>query len=217
MQTLAEVFENHGNLINLKKGRMLFGLDDPPTKMFLIKKGAAKIYRYSDEGKEVMIDIPGPGKLVTITPFLRGTDHVAYAETLVDSEIYWLPLTKFEEIVDKDPLLMREIAEILAGKWDESCDRVEAFVTRNSLGRLAYMILELSNRYGQKNDGTLKLPFPLTHQDLANITGMFRETVSLSMQQLKKSGIVDSEKHIIIIRDRSRLEEVATSSRQPSS
>jgi CRP/FNR family transcriptional regulator len=217
MRTLKEVFEKNGTLIHLKKGRMLFGLDDPPTKMFLIKTGAAKIYRYSDEGKEVMIDIPGPDQLITITPFLRHTDHVAYAETLMDSNIYWLPLQKFEEAISANPQLLREIAGILANKWDEFCDRVEAFVTRNSLGRLAYMILELSKRYGVQEDGVIKLPFPLTHQDLANLTGMFRETVSLSMQQLKKSGIIDSEKQIIVVKDKAQLETVATSSSQAAS
>ncbi len=196
---------------------MLFGLDDPPTKMFLIKQGAVKIFRYSEFGKELMIDILGAGNLVTITPFLRGTTHVAFAETLIDSDIYWMSQEEFKHLINQEPQFMGEIAEILATKWDESNDRVEAFVTRNSLGRLAYMILELVNHYARVEDGTTKLPFPLTHQDLANLTGMFRETITVSMKQLKKEGVIDSEKQIFLIKDKAKLEKLASSSRKTSS
>jgi CRP-like cAMP-binding protein len=216
MEKLAKLFEKHGILIKIKKGRMLFGVDDPPTKMFLMKSGAAKIYRYSDEGKEVMIDITGPGSLVTITPYLKSVNHVAFAETLVDSEIFWIPISQFKNLVQDEPDVIREIAELLAHKWDEFADRVEAFVTLNSLGRLAYMILELENKYGILENGQPHLPFPLTHQDLANLTGMFRETVSLSMQQLRKMQVIASEKQIITILNKEILEEMAKSSRQAS-
>lgn len=195
---------------------MLFGVDDPPTKMFLVKTGAAKIYRYSDDGKEVMIDIPGPGSLITITPFLKSVNHVAFAETLVDSEIYWMPLNNFKSLFQEDPEMIREIVEFLARKWDEFADRVEAFVTLNSMGRLAYIILELESKYGVDEEGKIHLPFQLTHQDLANLTGMFRETVSLSIQQLKKLGAISSEKQIITILNKHLLEEIARSSRQVS-
>ena len=76
-----------------------------------------------------------------------------------------------------------------------------------SAGRLAYIILELTNRYGKNIDGKLTLPFPLTHQDLANLTGMFRETVSLAIQDLLKAKIISREKQILTVENKKKLEE----------
>ena len=64
-------------------------------------------------------------------------------------------------------------------------------------------------KYGDKSTGKNTLPFPLTHQEIANLTGMFRETISISMQELKKAGIISIDKHLISIENKKGLEECA--------
>ena len=197
-----------------KKGRILFGVDDPPTKMFLVKEGAVKIYRYTEDGKEVMLHIHGPGELITISPLFKNMDHVVYSESLVDTQLFWIPLLQFREFVKENPEVLLEIGKMLADNWDEVEEKIEAFVTHDSLGRLAYVIVALSNKYGKRDRNKIILPFPLTHQELANLTGMFRETVSISMQELKKSGVISIEKHVIVIEDPKKLEEAARAGKQ---
>ena len=209
MSKLVKLFEEKGNLIKTKKGRILFGVDDPTTKMYLVKEGAVKIYRYTEDGKEVMFHIHGPSELITISPLFKDMDHVVYAESLVDTELYWIPLAQFRELVREDAEILIQIGKALTENWDEVEEKIEAFVTHDSLGRLAYIILQLKNRYGEKSDGKVSLPFPLTHQELANLTGMFRETISISMQELKKAGIISIDRHLITVEDNKRLEECA--------
>jgi len=214
MSKLASLFEKHGTLMKTKKGRILFGVDDPPTKMFLVKEGAVKIYRYTEDGKEVMLHIHGPGELITISPLFKNMDHVVYSESLVDTQLFWIPLLQFREFVKENPEVLLEIGKMLADNWDEVEEKIEAFVTHDSLGRLAYVIVALSNKYGKRDRNKIILPFPLTHQELANLTGMFRETVSISMQELKKSGVISIEKHVIVIEDPKKLEEAARAGKQ---
>ena len=214
MSNLASLFEKHGTLMKAKKGRILFGVDDPPTKMFLVKEGAVKIYRYTEDGKEVMLHIHGPGELITISPLFKNMDHVVYSESLVDTQLFWIPLLQFREFVKENPEVLLEIGKMLADNWDEVEEKIEAFVTHDSLGRLAYVIVALSNKYGKRDRNKIILPFPLTHQELANLTGMFRETVSISMQELKKSGVISIEKHVIVIEDPKKLEEAARAGKQ---
>src|SRR3989304_6431242 len=214
MSKLALLFEKHGTLMKTKKGRILFGVDDPPTKMFLVKEGAIKIYRYTEDGKEVMLHIHGPGELITISPLFKNMDHVVYSESLVDTQLFWIPLLQFREFVKENPEVLLEIGKMLADNWDEVEEKIEAFVTHDSLGRLAYIIARLSNKYGKRDRNKIILPFPLTHQELANLTGMFRETVSISMQELKKSGVISIEKHVIVIENKEKLEECARAGKQ---
>ena len=214
MSKLASLFEKHGTLMKTKKGRILFGVDDPTTKMFLVKEGAIKIYRYTEDGKEVMLHIHGPGELITISPLFKNMDHVVYSESLVDTQLFWIPLLQFREFVKENPEVLLEIGKMLADNWDEVEEKIEAFVTHDSLGRLAYVIVALSNKYGKRDRNKIILPFPLTHQELANLTGMFRETVSISMQELKKSGVISIEKHVIVIEDPKKLEEAARAGKQ---
>lgn len=214
MTRLANLFEKYGNLLNTKKGRILFGVDDPTTKMYLIKEGAVKIYRYTEDGKEVMFHIHGPGELITISPLFKEMDHVVYAESLVDTQIYWVPLPQFKELTKEDPEILLEIGKNLADNWDEVEEKIEAFVTHDSLGRLAFIIIHLANKYGQKINRKTTIPFPLTHQELANLTGMFRETISISIQELKKEKIISIEKHLIAIEDKGKLEACARSGKE---
>ena len=214
MSKLASLFEKHGTLMKTKKGRILFGVDDPPTKMFLVKEGAIKIYRYTEDGKEVMLHIHGPGELITISPLFKNMDHVVYSESLVDTQLFWIPLPQFREFVKENPEVLLEIGKMLADNWDEVEEKIEAFVTHDSLGRLAYIIARLSNKYGKRDRNKIILPFPLTHQELANLTGMFRETVSISMQELKKSGIISIDKHVIVVENKEKLEECARAGKQ---
>ncbi len=213
MSKLTEVFEKHGSLIKAKKGRILFGVDDPPTKVYLVKEGAIKIYRYTEDGKEVMLHIHGPRELITISPIFKDMDHVVYAESMVETDLYWIPVPQFREIIKEDPEILMDLGRALANNWDEVEEKIEAFVTHDSLGRLAYIILQLTDKYGAGEAGKKRLPFPLTHQELANLTGMFRETVSISIQELKKSGIISIDKHNVTVEDRDRLEECARTGR----
>lgn len=209
MSKLVSLFEKHGNLMKAKKGRILFGVDDSPTKMYLIKEGAIKIYRYTEDGKEVMLQIHGPGELISISPLFKETDHTVYAESLVATDIHWIPLAQFKEHIEDDPEILMKIGKSLAENWDDLEEKIEAFVTHDSLGRLAYVILQLINKYGGIESGKASLPFPLTHQELANLTGVFRETISISIQELKKAGIISIDKHLIAIEDKEKLEECA--------
>ena len=209
MSKLVKLFEEKGTVMKTKKGRVFFGVDDPPTKMYLVKEGAVKIYRYTEDGKEVMLHIHGPNDLITISPIFRDMDHVVYAESLKDTEVYWIPLKEFRELISESPDVLRDVAAILSDNWDEVEDKIEAFVTHDSLGRLAYIILQLMKKYGDKSTGKNTLPFPLTHQEIANLTGMFRETISISMQELKKAGVISIDKHLISVEDKKGLEEFA--------
>ena len=214
MSGLVNLFKKHGTLMNTKKGRILFGVDDSPTKIYLIKSGTIKIYRYTEDGKEVMLHIHGPNELITISPIFKEMDHVAYAESLIETDLYWIPLPQFKDLVKESPSILIEIGKALADNWDEVEDKIEAFVTHDSLGRLAYVILKLVNKYGIKTRNKSKLPFPLTHQELANLTGMFRETISISMQELKKANIISIDKHYVIIENKDKLENAARSGKR---
>src|SRR3989344_7341602 len=214
MSKLVGLFEKHGTAIKLKKARLLYGLDDPATKMFFVRSGVVKIYRYSEDGKEIVFYLPGQGELVSILPYLLGGNHTHNAETLIDSEISWIEMAQFKSLVNSNPSILLEIAQILASRSKEYAGRVEAFVSRDALGRLAYIILELVNKYSIKTEGKISLPFPLTHQDLANLTGMFRETVSLAIQELTKAKVVSREKQIISVENKPLLEEYSRYGKQ---
>ncbi|MEX0617166.1 MAG: Crp/Fnr family transcriptional regulator [Candidatus Woykebacteria bacterium] len=214
MNKLASIFNRYGALLKAKKGRILFGVDDPPTKIYLVKEGAIKIYRYTEDGKEVMLHIHGQGELITISPLFKDMDHVVYAESLIDTDLLWIPISQFKELIKEDAATLLEIGRSLSDNWDEVEERIEAFVTHDSLGRLAYIISQLAKKHGTKKSSKTTIPFPLTHQELANLTGMFRETISISIQELKKAGIISIEKHYILVEDSERLEECARSGKQ---
>lgn len=67
---------------------------------------------------------------------------------------------------------------------------LQSLMYETSQKKLVAFLLMLSQRFGKKEEKTIKIKIPLTHQDLAGFTGMIRETVSLEMKKLQKQGVI---------------------------
>lgn len=182
-------FQRRG-LVNLPAGSSVPLLR---KHLWLVVRGMVKLSAVSEQGEPLLLALVGPDE-----PFgdSLSCQELLEATTLVDSDLLCLPLAELPE--------RPELALTLVQALSQRCRQSEALVALLGLRLVEERIrgfLELiANDYGQPCDQGLRLPFRLTHQDLASAMNTTRVTVTRIIGQLKEEGwlIGDAQRHLVV-------------------
>lgn len=173
--------------------------------MFLVQQGFARIARLLDSGGELTLDIAGPGDLIGEIAAFGEKRRAGLAQAIEPLRVLSLPAAALESAARRHPELALELAHVLA----ERAARLEARAALNALGdcraRLAGVLIELAERFGQREVSGCRIGLRLTHQELARLIGAARETVTPLLVELRRQGTIDYDRRRILIRDRAAL------------
>lgn len=186
----------------LKSGHIVFRADDPAHHIYLIEAGHVKIYRNSLWGKVVTVGIRKPGDLIGVCEVLADMTRRGYAETLEASMLWSIDGKKFIEILHQRPSLAIKVAAALGGRLREAETMVANLVSMEVDRRLARTLLQLAQQQGMAFDEeSVRLNVPLTQQELAEIIGSCRQTVTTTLQKFRDMNFVHTGKKYIEIRN----------------
>ncbi|MCM3566843.1 Crp/Fnr family transcriptional regulator [Neobacillus mesonae] len=169
----------------------VFMQDDPLDRVFFIQSGKVKIYKTDFTGKEQIVSVLEPGELFPHAGFFRKGKYPAYAEVMEDANLIVIPIDKFEEILISNPELCIKLFKVLGEKIIDLQARLEAQVLHNTFEQIILLLMRLCKTNGEKIGSKYKLTTQFTNRELANMIGTSRETVSRTINQLKK------KKHIL--------------------
>jgi len=185
----------------------VFMQDDPLNRVFFIHTGKVKIYKTDFTGKEQIISILEPGEMFPHAGFFRHGKYPAHAEVLEDAELLVIPIDKFEDILISYPELCIKIFKVLGDKIVELQGRLEAQVLHNTYEQIVLLLIRLCKSNGEKTGKGFKLTTQFTNRELANMIGTSRETVSRTINQLKKKDYINQDAHGFYLIDKSALQE----------
>jgi len=131
-----------------------------------------------------------------------------YYEAMTDSEIYTVDEKVLIDAVASRPILYKDLFSIAGQRLHSTLHGLENLTLENSYHRVAHEILYIAKKFGEKKGGGVVIKIPLTHQDLADILSLTRETVSTAMVQLRKQGLISTNKSIEV-KSIQKLEEEA--------
>lgn len=206
-----------GRAYKLSKGQIIQSTED--RRVFnLISKGYVKRYLISNDGSLGVQVIYGPGDIFPITLAfnvfygfeITESREVFYYETMTDTEIHTVDELTLKDQVAADPSLYRDLMYVSGQRLHSTLHGLENLTLKSSYKRVAHELLYLAERFGEKKPGGVKICLPLTHQDLADILSLTRETVSTGMVELRKKKLLKTDKNIIIP-NMEKLEEEAYS------
>ena len=187
------------------RGRVFYRPEEPGEVLFILKEGRVQLYRISPEGKKLVITTVGPHTLFGEMALLGTKMHNTFAEAIEDCLICVMSRTDLERLILNKPQVALRILEITGKRLREAEERLENMAFKGIPARLASLLLRLGNE-----QGGLEIT-GLTHQDLAESVGTYRETVTQVLNDLKSNGYIDIGRKRITILDRDGLEEVAES------
>lgn len=187
------------------RGRVFYRPEEPGEVLFILKEGRVQLYRISPEGKKLVITTLGPHTLFGEMALLGTKMHNTFAEAIDDCLICVMSRTDLERLILGKPQVALRILEVTGKRLREAEERLENMAFKGIPARLASLLLRLAEEQG--NDEIAGL----THQDLAESVGTYRETATQVLNDLKTQGLIEIGRKRIKVLDAARLTEIAES------
>jgi CRP/FNR family transcriptional regulator, cyclic AMP receptor protein len=191
-------------------GQMLLSPDDPPERIHIVKKGRVRVYRMTPDGKQLTLDIYDRGTILGDMRML-GQDRLpeAYAESVDDGIVCTLAPDELRSLIERYPAIGVNIISHLAARLQEAERELEAMAYQRVGQRLARKLIDLGQRFGVKTVRGTLIEARLTQQELADMVGTTRETLAHTLGDFRRSGLLTTDHHRVVIHNAERLLEVA--------
>lgn len=201
-----EEFYKHFSTRNYKKGEMLIRADDDPQGIFCLTKGYIRQYTISKTGFELTLYIHKPISYFPLVWAINGTPNVYYFEALTPVEVGRAPRDQVVNFIKDKPTLIFELMSELIEDYAESLKRIEHLVFSDAYRRVISVLLYIAKHFGEKKGNGVIIGHHFTQQDIATLTGVARETASIEIVKLEKTGLVKRVDHSILIESIHKLE-----------
>ncbi len=188
--------------------QIVFSQGDLGDAIYLLKTGHVRLYRLTEDGKEVTLAILGPGDVFGELALFEGTQRATFAESLDNTHICATSVADFKRLMGHRPQLGMMIAREIARRRDEAETRIAGMAYGTIAGRIKFALSHLASEHGTRlPDGSVRIDLRLSHQELANIVGTARETCTVELGKLQRQGLIRAdEQHRFILADPERLE-----------
>ncbi|SFL08129.1 Crp/Fnr family transcriptional regulator [Halanaerobium salsuginis] len=184
-----------------EKEEVIFFENDSVKKLYLLVKGKVKLSMLSAEGKEKVLTILQEGDIFGELSLFDEDPHPLTAEVMETARLLVIPWHELEKMIIQKPSLAIKIIEALAKKTRLLTSQVRELVFQDAAGRLASLLSRLAEDFGRKiEDGTV-IDLVLTHQEIANLIGSSRVTVTKLINRFIDEGLMTIKKRKIIILD----------------
>lgn len=193
----------------IEAGELLFLEGEATAGLYAIAAGQVRIFKMSVEGKEQGLHLLGPGQTFNDVAALDGGPNPASALVLAPTVVYHLDRPTLLNLMEQHPALAQALVEFLARRVRGLVRKVEELAFHSVASRLARLLLEQA----ALSDTTAALTLPrqrwMTQQEMAAQLGTAREVVGRLLRQLAAEGILDFDRHQIVILNRAALEQIA--------
>jgi len=192
------------------KGEFLLETDREVTSIFLINKGFVRHYTVSDQGVEFTHNILKPHSLFPFHLALNRLTNPHYFEALTAVEVKVASCDEVLVFLRDNPEILLALTKKLASGLNQLAFRLESLQFGTAQQKLAAVLYLLGKRFGQGDEVVTLNTFSLTHQLLASMTGLTRETISLEMMDLKKRELIDYRRQQVKINNMEELREMSS-------
>jgi len=159
--------------------------------LFIIISGKVKVTTFSESGKEVIFSILNEGDFFGDMSLMDGKPRSATVISIEDSELRLLRRNDFIKLVEEHPGIALKFLEELTTRLRKADERIESLAILDVTGRVAGILLQLADERGEKTDNGVVIKSRPTHQELANMVGTTRETVTRVLKQLENKKYIN--------------------------
>lgn len=167
--------------------------------LYFVKEGALRLYIVNSEGKQFTVGILGKWSTFgEIDSFSLGT-HGVYIESMEDTLLCSIGREQFEKFISTRPHIMKRVMRILSDQLQEKNSMLEKMALGTVKEKLLFLLLNLSEEFGVLEDSFHRIDLPLTHQEIGNMIGATRESVTSTINELVKEGLIRTGRKSISI------------------
>jgi CRP/FNR family transcriptional regulator len=177
----------------------------------ILCQGRVKLMTTNADGKSLILKIVEPGEILGLHSAVSGSTHEVTAETLQPSQLTFIRRDDFLRILNQHGDACLRAAEHLARDCQSAYDVIRSIGLSHSVSeKLARLLLQWSTD-GRVTDGTIRLKLALTHEEMAQLIGTSRETVTRTLSEFKKKNLLELSGSTLVIRNKAALERMILS------
>jgi CRP-like cAMP-binding protein len=194
---------------HVSEGSAVARKGDPGNHLFVMHRGRVKVGSGAPDGREVTLNLLGPGAVFGEIAFADGGERTADLIAVEDVDILTLGRRELVRLLQSEPEIMLRIMEMLAARVRWVSEAFEDVAFLGLPARLAKRLLFLAQHFGSDTPKGRALAVKLSHKELANHMNVTRESINRLIQKWRREGIIDQERGFVILADSARLIAIA--------
>lgn len=186
----------------VKKGKILYMEHENPEHVFLIKEGRAALSITSDEKEERIVFIADAGMMIGKLSVIDCMPNSCCATVISDEAlIYFIPKRRFQEKMDKDLRFCQNVLQLMTKTIRILLLQIKLLTFDNSMTRVCYALIHLVQQYSSRTDDGDKILITFTHEEIGELTGLSRVSVSNILSGMMKDGIIQKKQGFYYVKD----------------
>lgn len=200
------LIREYGTVVHYAKGQIIFAAGDTADRVYFIEEGFVKIYRITADGRRVTVgSMRTSGQLMGLAETLYHGERTCFAGAINATTLVVVRKIRFEELLLKYPAIALKVATTLGVRMREAEAIIQEMVCWQVPGRLAMLLLKMSERAGIETVTGTKITLRLTHEEIACMIGTSRQTVTALLNIFKQENSIAIEEREMYILDIERL------------
>jgi len=190
---------------HLERGDILFHEGDQGDRLYVIREGKIKLGRSSNDGRENLLAILGPGEMFGELSLFDPGPRTATATAVAETQLIGLGHDNMQTFLANRPEVASTLLAALARRLRRTNETLADLVFTDVPGRVAKALLDLSARFGRPAEDGILVPHDLTQEELAQLVGASRETVNQALADFATRGWIKLEARAVVLLDVERL------------
>jgi CRP/FNR family transcriptional regulator, global nitrogen regulator len=183
----------------------IFTPGDPDDQLYFLLSGAVRLYKIYGDYKEATTALLKDSGVFGKLNLVEGRWQDVFAEAVTDARVVSIQKASLERVIKSNPEFALRLFSSLSERLRQSDEVIESLLHREVSTRLATLLVNLAERFGEEGDADRLIDVRLTHQDLANMIASTREAVSKVMSEFQRYGVIETRNRKIAILDRGAL------------
>lgn len=194
-----DLFLRHATKHTFRRGQHVFREDDDANQVFYLQEGMTRIYHLTSEGELTVFWYCVAGELFGAGGITGCLNQAVNSQAITKSTVYVMLRPVFEQMLKLHPQISYNALKLMGARLRLACDTVVDMRTQKTNARVALALLRLSHNCGRHRGNIVKIDAPITHQEIANMVGSCRQTVTEVLRDFERFGFIAHEGRQIIL------------------
>jgi cAMP-binding proteins - catabolite gene activator and regulatory subunit of cAMP-dependent protein kinases len=185
----------------LSKKEILFHQGDSPNTVYLIKSGKLKLVQTTEDGRESILDVCGPGEILGELSLYQNQKELSTAIAIENAYICCFTRQQFRTLIQEDSSFALRIISYLGKKRYENLGKYGEDTRQTVKEKLLYLFYHFAKEYGQRKRSETLIDLVITQQELADMIGASRVMIGQAIKELMAANIIGREKRYYILKE----------------
>ncbi len=201
----AERLDRCARVRTFPRNTIVYAPSTPDLSVLLVAEGRVKIKDVTPDGKETILAFVEEGEVFGELALLDNRPRQEYAEAVLETRVLALPRDELLRLMEARPDVAFSLTKLIGLRRRRIENRLRNLLFLSSRDRMVHMLLELQETHGDRSGAGCRIRLPLSHQDLAGLIGVTRETATTVLGRLKAERLIKMERRRITVLDSAQL------------